>query len=63
LLLLGNGVAPAKELSRSVSELRTRSRQAGPIVVPVDMRDWEALFPPDTPGVVRTLLGRLRTGG
>ena len=62
LLLLGNGLAPARELSRSVSELRTRSRQAGAIVVPVDMRDWEALFPPDTPGVVRTLLERLRIG-
>ena len=62
LLLLGNGLAPARELSLSVSELRKRSRQAGAVVVPVDMRDWEALFPPDTPGVVRTLLERLRTG-
>jgi curved DNA-binding protein CbpA len=62
LLLLGNGVAPAKELSLAVSDLRRRSRQAGPVVIPVDVRDWEALFPPDTPGVVRTLLERLRTG-
>lgn len=62
LLLLGNGLAPAKELSLAVSVLRRRSRQAGAVVIPVDMRDWEALFPPDTPTVVRTLLDRLRTG-
>jgi len=62
LLLLGKGLAPAKDLSVAVSELRRRSRQAGPVVIPVDMRDWEALFPPDTPTIVRTLLDRLRSG-
>ena len=62
LLLLGNGVAPAKELSVAVSEQRRRARQIGPVVVPVDMRDWDALFPPDTPTIVRSLLERLRSG-
>ena len=61
LLLLGSGLATAKELSVAISEQRRRARKVGPIVVPVDMRDWESLFPPDTPPVVRTLLERLRT--
>ena len=63
LLLLGSGLSPAKELSAAISEQRRRARKAGPVVVPVDMRDWESLFPPDTPPVVRTLLDRLRSGG
>lgn len=62
LLVLGNGLAPAKELSAAISEQRRRARKSGPVVIPVDMRDWDALFPPDTPTVVRTLLERLRTG-
>ena len=62
LLLLGKGLASPKELSVAVSEQRRRSRQAGPVVIPVDMRDWEALFPPDTPTIVRALLERLRSG-
>jgi hypothetical protein len=28
--------------------------------VPVDVRDWEALFPPETPLSVRALLQRLK---
>jgi hypothetical protein len=62
LLLLGNGLSPAKELSAAISELRRKARKVGPVVIPVDMRDWEALFPPDTPTIVRTLLERLRSG-
>ena len=62
LLLLGSGLSTPKELSAAISEQRRRSRKAGPIVVPVDMRDWESLFPPDTPPAVRSLLERLRRG-
>jgi hypothetical protein len=62
LLLLGSGLATAKELSNAVSEQRRKTRQNGPVVVPVDMRDWEALFPPETPMIVRSLLDRLRQG-
>ena len=60
LLLLGQGLAPAKELAAAVSDLRRRNRGAGPLVVPVDVRDWEALFPPETPGPVRSLIQRLK---
>lgn len=62
LLLLGNGLSPAKDLSAAISEQRRKARKAGPVVIPIDMRDWEALFPQDTPAVVRTLLEGLRGG-
>ena len=60
LLLLGQGLAPARDLAAAVSELRRKSRGAGPLLVPVDVRDWEALFPPETPGSVRSLIQRLK---
>lgn len=60
LMLLGSGLSPAKELAGSVSNLRRRTRGASPLVIPVDVRDWQALVPPETPGSVRTLLDRLR---
>ena len=60
VLLIGQGIAPAKELSAAVSEQRRKLRNAGPVLVPVDVRDWEALFPPETPGPVRSLIQRLK---
>ena len=62
VLLLGSGLAPARELSAAVAEQRRKSRKAGPVLVPVDVRDWDALFPPDTPASVRAILQRLRAG-
>jgi hypothetical protein len=60
LLLVGQGLAPARDLAGAVGEQRRRNRGAGPVLVPVDVRDWEALFPPETPGSVRSLLQRLK---
>ena len=60
VLLIGPGLAPAKELATAISEQRRKTRQAGPVLVPVDVRDWEALFPPDTPAIVRALIQRLK---
>jgi len=62
LLLVGSGLAPSRDLSAMVTEMRRKYRGAGPILVPVDVRDWEALFPPDTPAPVRALLQRLKDG-
>jgi curved DNA-binding protein CbpA len=63
VLLCGTGVAPARELASAISEQRRRNRQTvGPTLIPVDTRDWEALVPPDTPGVVRKMLDRLKPG-
>ena len=60
VLLLGTGLAPARELGGAISEQRRKSRTGAPIVIPVDIRDWEALFPPEAPGVVRRVIERLR---
>ena len=62
LLMLGLGLAPARELASVISEHRRRSRQGAPIVIPVDARDWDALFPPETPAGVRKVLERLKLG-
>jgi hypothetical protein len=60
VLLIGSGLAPAKDLATAISEQRRKARNAGPVLVPVDVRDWEALFPPDTPASVRLLVQRLK---
>jgi curved DNA-binding protein CbpA len=60
VLLVGLGLAASKDLAAAISEQRRKSRNAGPVLVPVDVRDWEALFPPDTPALVRTLIQTLK---
>ena len=60
LLLLGSSLAPARELSAAVADLRRKSHKSVPVVVPVNVRDWEVLFPPDAPASVRAILQRLR---
>jgi curved DNA-binding protein CbpA len=63
LLLLGAaGMAATKELAAAIAEQRRKTRGAVPVVVPVDVRDWEALFPPDTPAPVRAIMQWLRHG-
>jgi DnaJ domain len=62
ILLLGAGLAPTRDLGAAVSEQRRKARGSGPVLVPVDVRDWEALFPPETPGPVRSLIQRLKDG-
>jgi hypothetical protein len=60
LLLAGPEMATARELAEAVTELRRKLRRPGAVLVPVDVRDWETLFPPDTPAVVRSLIQRLK---
>lgn len=62
VLLLGSGIATARELGAAISEQRRRTRSGAPVMVPVDVRDWEALFPPEAPDLVRQVVERLRTG-
>jgi hypothetical protein len=60
VLLIGPGLAPSKDIATAISEQRRKTRSAGPVLVPVDVRDWEALFPPETPAIVRSLIQRLK---
>jgi hypothetical protein len=60
VLLVGPGLAPARDLAAAVTEQRRKGRTTGPVLVPVDVRDWDALFPPDTPAPVRTVIQRLK---
>lgn len=60
VILAGSALAPSKDLATAISEQRRKARNAGPVLVPVDVRDWEALFPPDTPAIVRSLIQRLK---
>jgi len=61
VLLVGPGMAPARDLASAVSEQRRKGRTAaGPVLVPVDVRDWDALFPPETPAPVRSVIQRLK---
>jgi hypothetical protein len=62
MMLLGSALSPVKELGIAVAEQRRKTRTGAPVVVPVDVRDWEALFPPDVPDVVRQIVQRLRDG-
>jgi hypothetical protein len=62
VILVGPGVAPARDLGAAVTELRRKARGGGPLIVPVDVRDWESLFPPETPESVRSLIQRLKNG-
>jgi hypothetical protein len=62
VILLGAGLAPARDLAATVSDQRRKARGTGPLLVPVDVRDWDALFPPETPGAVRSLIQRLKDG-
>jgi hypothetical protein len=62
VMVVGPGLAPARDLAAAVSEQRRKARGAGPVIVPVDVRDWDALFPPETPGAVRSLIQRLKDG-
>jgi len=57
---IGTGTADAKALSSVISDLRRKGRTGGPVLVPVDVRDWDALFPPDTPTAVPTILKQLK---
>ena len=60
LLLLGRGVAPAKELGIAISKQRRKTRIGVPVVVPIDVRNWEAMFPPEAPEVVRQVVLQLQ---
>jgi hypothetical protein len=63
LMLLGSGVSPSRDLSAAVAQMRRRTRNIGPVVIPVDVRDWEALFPVEAPSACRSVIERLKQAG
>ena len=61
VFLLGSGIAPARELADTIAEQRRRGSGAGRVVmIPVDVRDWNALVPNDAPASCKAVLQRLR---
>lgn len=62
VLLLGAGIVESNELATAVTAQRRKTRAAAPLIVPVDVRDWDALLPPETPDTVRSILQSLKAG-
>jgi curved DNA-binding protein CbpA len=61
VFLMGNRLAPAKELADAISDARRRTHPgAGIAIIAVDLRDWTAHIPADTPSPCRGVLKRLR---
>jgi hypothetical protein len=62
VFLLGGGLAPQRELAAAIAEQRRKQPRAvaGLSLVPVDVRDWEALIPADAPEAARRIVERLR---
>jgi len=63
VLLIGNRLAPASELAKAIDEARRKSPASQHLIfpVPIDLRDWSAKIPLNTPDVVRTLVERLKS--
>lgn len=61
VFLMGSRLAPVKELSEVIADLRKRTRGgAGISIIPIDVHDWSAHMPSDAPDSCRNVLKRLR---
>lgn len=61
VFLLGTELAPPAELASAIAGHRRHWRATWPLtIVPVSVRDWEALVPRDAPRAVRLVVDRLR---
>lgn len=63
VFLMGAGRASAHELANAIALERrrqTRGVKAAIVVVPTDVRNWEALIPTDAPPAVKAIIERLR---
>jgi DnaJ domain len=61
VFLMGSKLAPAKELSEVIADLRKRTRGGtGISIIPVDVRDWTAHVPSNAPDACKNVLKRLR---
>jgi len=62
VFLMGTGMASAGELAAEIADQRRRQRAARLILIPVDVRVWDARVPLDAPDVAKTVLARLKAG-
>ena len=62
VFLLGSSVAPPRELADAIAQQRRKHRTAKLIIIPIDLRSWDAHVPVDVPGVCKDLLTRLKSG-
>lgn len=61
VFLMGNSLAPARELGDAIADMRKRSRGGAHVcVIPIDVRDWTAHIPADAPPICKTVIQRLR---
>lgn len=62
VFLVGNSIAPTRDLADAIAEERKRAvRGCKVCLVPVDVRDWNALIPQDAPAFCKSILQRIRT--
>lgn len=65
VFLMGIELASSPELAEAVAQQRRRTLPGGPgsiVLIPVDVRDWSALVPTDTPKLAKSIIDRLRAG-
>ena len=61
VFVMGNGMAPARELAEAISGMRKKSRgDRGICLIPIDVRDWSAHVPADAPAVCKSVIQKLR---
>lgn len=62
VFLMGTGLAPKAELAQAIEANRRhgRGRVHGLVLVPLDVRIWEALIPTGAPPAVRTIIEKLQ---
>ena len=61
VFLMGSELATARELAEATAGQRDRVKGRHIVVIPVDVRDWQALVPNAAPPLVRAVLARLRS--
>lgn len=64
VFLMGSAMSPPRDLAGAIADQRRRPFHGmKPILIPVDVRTWDAHVPLDAPPVAKELLARLKAGG